>query len=175
MDFKRNIFILLSTMAFILPFPIAFFSLSDDLHLLSYILMPLLFYCFYLLIQMMSIILSFPFRSDIPDIDEYCSFLLGILLFDQKRIYYSDLGYFYMSGKSDTLTIWKQGFFVSKKLFKVHYGGNIDDIRNTIKSELEKIYQREIFEIQKRKELKEWNGCVDKKSERDDKLNQLLS
>jgi hypothetical protein len=120
-------------------------------------------------------LLSSLFRDyDIPDIDEYCSFLLGIFLFGQKRIYYSDLGYFYMSGKS-TLSIWKQGIFFSKRLFKVHYVGDIEYTRNKIKSELEKIYSRELEENRRRKLLKDWNGYIDKKSERDDKLDKILN
>ena len=114
-------------------------------------------------------------EKSLPDIDGVCFFLLGILLFNQKRIYYSDLGFFYMSGKSNRLTIWKQGFFHSEKLFEVHYGGDIEYIRTQIKSELEKIFQDEIFENQRRKTLKDWNGCIDKKSERDDKLNKILN
>lgn len=176
MDFKRNIFILLSTISLILPFPIAFFYVADGFLLQSaYILTPLLFYCCYVLIQLFGTLLSVPFRDyDTPDLDEYCSFLLGILLFNQKRIYYSDLGYLYISGKS-TLSVWRQGIFVSKRLFKVHYSGDIEYIRTKIKSELDKIYQKEIFENKKRKALEDWNGYIDKKSERDDKLNQLLS
>lgn len=175
MDYKRNIFIILSVIALTLPFPIIFFFPPDGLGLSAYILVPLLFYCCYVLIQLFGTLISAPFRDyDMPDIDEYCSFLLGIFLFGQKRIYYSDLGYFYMSGNS-TLSIWKQDIFFSKRLFKVHYGGDIEYIRTQIKSELEKIYQREIFENQRRKALEDWNGYIDKKSERDDKLNKILN
>ncbi len=174
MDFKRNIFIILSVMALILPLPIVFFFPPDGLRLSGHILVPLLFYCFYVLIQLIGTLISAPFRDyDMPDIDEYCSFLLGTLLFNQKRIYYSDLGYFYMSGKSK-LTIWKQGYFVSHRLFNVYYGGDIEAVRQEIKSELERIFERELEENQRRKLLKDWNGYIDKKSERDDKLNQIL-
>lgn len=55
------------------------------------------------------------------------------------------------------------------------YGGDIEAVRQEIKKELEKIFERELQENQRRKLLKDWNGNLDKKSDRDDKLNQLLS
>lgn len=175
MDFKRKIYILLSLVALIVPFPVTYFYPLDNLGLSAYFLVPVLFYLFYVLIQMISVfIYVLTSESGPPDVDEYCSFLLGTLLFNQKRIYYSDLGYFYMSGKSK-LTIWKQGYFVSHRLFNVYYGGDIEAVRQEIKSELERIFQRELEENQRRKLLKDWNGNLDRKSERDDKLNQLLS
>jgi hypothetical protein len=174
MDFKRKIYILLSLVALIAPFPLVYFYSLNNLGFAAYFLVPILFYLFYVLIQMISVfIYAVTSESGLPDIDEYCSFLLGTLLFNQKRIYYSDLGYFYMSGKSK-LTIWKQGYFVSHRLFNVYYGGDIEAVRQEIKSELERIFERELEENQRRKLLKDWNGYIDKKSERDDKLNQIL-
>lgn len=176
MDLKRKIFILLSLVALIVPFPVTYFYPLNNLGFAAYFLVPILFYLFYVLIQMIIFIYALASESGIrtPDVDEYCSFLLGTLLFNQKRIYYSDLGYFYMSGKS-RLTIWKQGYFVSHKLFHVYYGGDIEAVRQAIKVELETRFQRELEENQRRKLLKDWNGNLDKKSDRDDKLNQLLS
>ena len=178
MDFKRKIFILLSLVALIVPFPVTYFCPLNHLGFAAYFLVPILFYLFYVLIQMISVlgrhcIYVLTSESGPPDVDEYCSFLLGTLLFNQKRIYYSELGYFYMSGKSK-LTIWKQGYFVSHRLFNVYYGGDIEAVRQEIKSELERIFERELEENQRRKLLKDWNGYIDKKSERDDKLNQIL-
>ena len=174
MDFKRKIFILLSLVALIAPFTLVYFYPLNNLGFAAYFLVTILFYLFYVLIQMISVfIYAVTSESGLPDIDEYCFFLLGTLLFNQKRIYYSDLGYFYMSGKSK-LTIWKQGYFVSHRLFNVYYGGDIEAVRQEIKSELERIFERELEENQRRKLLKDWNGYIDKKSERDDKLNQIL-
>jgi hypothetical protein len=176
MDFKRKIFILLSLVALTAPLIVTYFyPLFNKLGLVDYFLVPILFHLCYVLIQIMgSFIYALTSESGPPDVDEYCSFLLGTLLFNQKRIYYSDLGYFYMSGKS-RLTIWKQGYFVSHKLFHVYYGGDIEAVRQAIKVELETRFQRELEENQRRKLLKDWNGNLDKKSDRDDKLNQLLS
>ena len=174
MDFKRKIFILLSLVALIAPFTLVYFYPLNNLGFAAYFLVTILFYLFYVLIQMIGVfIYAVTSESGLPDIDEYCSFLLGTLLLNQKRIYYSDLGYFYMSGKSK-LTIWKQGYFVSHRLFNVYYGGDIEAVRQEIKSELERIFERELEENQRRKLLKDWNGYIDKKSERDDKLNQIL-
>lgn len=171
MDIKRNIFLILSTIALILPFVVT--SLSDksfrqiDLGFFAYIFVPIIFYLFYLLVHLFVTLI----HDNFPD--GRCLFLLGVLLFRQKRIYYSDLGYFYLSGK-ETITIWKQGFFSSKNLFDVHYNGNLDNLRIQIKSELEEIYKKELEEKRRFKTLKDWNGCIDKQSERDDKLNRIL-
>jgi hypothetical protein len=172
MDFKRKIFILLSLIALIAPFPVTYFYPLNNLGFSDYFLVPILFYLCYVLIQIISVLIYSLSESGPTNIDEYCSFLFGTLLLNQKRIYYSDLGY--LSGKSK-LTIWKQGYFTSHKLFDVYYGGDIDHVRQQIKLELERIFQEELEENQRRKILKDWNGYIDKKFERDDKLNQLLS
>jgi hypothetical protein len=178
MDIKRNIFLILSTIAFILPFVVT--SLSDksfrqieiELGFLAYIFVPIIFYLCYLLVHLFGTLIIGSSNYN-RELDDDCIFLLGVLLFRQKRIYYSDLGYFYLSGK-ETITIWKQGFFSSKKLFDVHYNGNLDNLRTQIKSDLEKIYKKELEEKRRFKTLKDWNGCIDKQSERDDILNKIL-
>lgn len=106
MDFKRKIFILFSLVALIAPILLVYFSPHAHLGFSAYFLVPVLFYLCYVLIQMVSVfIYALTSESGLPDVDEYCSFLLGTILLNQKRSYYSDLGYFYMSGKS-RLTIW---------------------------------------------------------------------
>lgn len=173
MDFKRKVFLLFSFVSLILPFVISHFA-PGRLGYSAYILLPILFYMIYFLMQMLSLLaLNISRNSRFIGLDEYYSFLFGIILINQKRIYYSDLGYFYMSGKSK-LTIWNQGYFTSNKLFHVYYNGDIEQTTYEIKSKLEAIYQEELEENRKRKLLKDWNGYLDKKSERDDKLNKLL-
>ena len=171
MDFKRIFFTTISVISTFIAFIISYYLQPK---LISLILGPILIFSIYALFQMISVLIIALFReSGLPDIDEYCYFVFGMLLINQKRIYYSDLGYFYMSGKS-RLTIWKQGYFISRKLFSVYYTGDIDGTRSKIKSELERIYALELEENRKRKLLKDWNGYLDKKSERDDKLNKIL-
>lgn len=75
----------------------------------------------------------------------------------------------------DSVSIWKQGFFVSREVFKVYYDGNLDNLKNQIKSDLEMVYKKELEEKRRIKNLKDWNGNIDKKSERDDKLNKILN
>lgn len=47
-------------------------------------------------------------------------------------------------------------------------------LRSNIKMRLDSIYQLEIERGKKRKNLKDWNGYLDKQSERDGKINELL-
>ena len=170
MDIRRIFFVILSIIS-ITSMAIISFKIDGFITLLIGIFFYILFFT---LVHLLSAI-YIAWRDDcFPDVDGLCLFMIGFLLFGQKRIYYSDLGYFYMSGRSK-LSIWKQGFFSSEKLFSVNYHGDIEDTRNQIKSELEKIYHRELEQNRKRKLLKDWNGYIDLKSERDDKLNKILN
>lgn len=173
MDIKRIIFLFLSTIAFILPFVFTTFIFND---IAAYIFLPIVFYLFYIVFHLFgSLIINTLTGDPLPDFDEYCIFLLGVLLFRQKRIYYSDLGYFYISIKVNSVSVWKQGLLSSRELFKVYYDGNLDDLKDKIKYDLEKIYKKELEEKRRIKTLKDWNGNIDKKSDRDDKLNKILN
>jgi hypothetical protein len=136
MDIKRNIFLILSTIAFISPFVVT--SLSDksfrqiELGFLAYIFVPIIFYLCYLLVHLFGNLIIGSSNNYNRELDDDCIFLLGVLIFRQKRIYYSDLGYFYLSGKND-LTIWKQGFFSSEKLFNVYYDKRDEKINQILK------------------------------------------
>lgn len=177
MDTKRIIFLFLSTISLVSPFvsPFVFTTfISNDIG--AYIFLPIVFYLLYIAIHLFgSIVINALIGNELPEIDEYCTFLVGVLLFRQKRIYYSDLGYFYMFIKGDSVSIWEQGFFNSRKLFKVYYNGNLDNLKNQIKSDLEMVYKKELEEKRRIETLKDWNGNIDKKSERDDKLNKILN
>lgn len=172
MDIKRIIFLFLSTIAIFLPFVFTTFISYD---LAAYIFLPIIIYLFYIIIHLFGSLISALTGNELPDFDKYCTILLGVLLFRQKRIYYSDLGYFYISIKSNSVSVWKQGLFISRELFKVYYDGNLDNLKDKIKYDLEKIYKKELEEKRRIKTLKDWNGNIDKKSDRDDKLNKILN
>jgi hypothetical protein len=170
MDIKRIFFITSSFLFLMLPVLIG--SLYTPL--LASIFTSFLFsFLFYILFHMLGITYFILIKPEVFDIFDYCFPFFGILLLNQKRIYYSDLGYFYLSG-TKTLTIWEQNFFYSKKLGYIWYNGDVDKLRTEIKSKLDTIYEKELEELKKKKSLKDWNGYIDKKSERDDKLNKIL-
>ena len=63
------------------------------------------------------------------------------------------------------------------KIGEVYWDGNIEHLKLEIKKELEEIYKVQLSLKRKRdldkKLWSEWDGSVDKKSERDNKLNEL--
>lgn len=101
--------------------------------------------------------------------------LHGYLTLRSKKIYYSDLGYFWTIKIKDKIIIYEQNLFYMKKIFSVYLGnGNIDELKKRIKDGLEEYYKEDLFEKRKKESYKNWDGYIDKKSQRDDKLNKLL-
>lgn len=62
-----------------------------------------------------------------------------------------------------------------KKVVKVSYDGDLESLKRDIKSKLESNYREQIKRQKRKAEIDNWSGCVDKQSERDDKLNKILN
>jgi hypothetical protein len=96
----------------------------------------------------------------------------------RKKIYYSDLGYFYISFKDGEVNVYKQTPIISHFLFSVNFSGDLDILVADIKNHLDDIYHRELEAMRNKRELKnslkKWDGYIDLKSKRDDKLDKLL-
>jgi hypothetical protein len=92
----------------------------------------------------------------------------------RKKIYYSEIGYFYIKFKDDKVYLFKQNSFKSKFLFSVNYTGDNEILRKNIKFQLDNYYKEDINAKNIKKNFKIWNGYIDKQSERDDKLNKIL-
>jgi hypothetical protein len=105
-------------------------------------------------------------------------FLFWPFALRRKKVYYSDLGYFYISLKDGDVNVYKQTSLMSHFLFNVSFGGDVNRLRSDIKKHLDDIYSKELKEKRHNKELKDnlkkWDGYIDIKSKRDDKLNQIL-
>jgi hypothetical protein len=101
----------------------------------------------------------------------------GFLTFGFKRVYYSDLGYFWIRKNDRLVHLYGQKLFAMYKIGEVYWDGNIEHLKLEIKKELEEIYKVQLSLKRKRdldkKLWSEWDGSVDKKSERDNKLNEL--
>ena len=106
------------------------------------------------------------------------SFFFWPFALRRKRVYYSDLGYFYISFKNGEVNVYKQTPLMSHFLFNVSFGGDVNRLRSDIKNHLDDIYHRELEAMRNKRELKnslkKWDGYIDLKSKRDDKLNQIL-
>jgi len=98
---------------------------------------------------------------------------VGFLTFKFKRIYYSELGYFWTLKIKNKIYVYKQGYFYLSLLFYVNIDDNINKTMNDIKTELDYIFREEI-KIKKINDVyKDWNGFLDTQSERDGKLNDI--
>jgi len=74
---------------------------------------------------------------------------------------------------SPFITIYEQKLFALIKISKVDYYGDIESLRNRIKREIESIYEDKLRDKNISDKFKNWDGYIDKKSERDDKLEKL--
>jgi len=98
---------------------------------------------------------------------------IGLFTLKFKRIYYSKLGYFWTIKIKDKIHVFQQNYFYLKRLFYVNNSDNINVITNNIKSELDYRLQKEIENKKFNDTYKNWNGFLDKQSERDGKLNDI--
>jgi hypothetical protein len=98
---------------------------------------------------------------------------VGFLTFKFKRIYYSELGYFWTLKIKDKIYVYKQSYFYLKRLFFVNIDDDINVIANDIKKELDYRFKHEVERKKLDDVYKDWNGFVDTQSERDGKLNDI--
>lgn len=142
---------------------ILLFFLSLILQLASCFLFNMIFGLFYLITE----------GIDNPIFGLY-SIFFGFLTRKMKKIYYSDLGYFYASYGSDDVMIFRQDILALKYLFTCEYDGDINSLNRSIESNLKKIYGEKLREKRKRDTFKNWDGYIDTSSKRDDKIKKIL-
>ena len=71
-----------------------------------------------------------------------------------------------------SISISKQGYFCQRELFDVEYDGDIVASSVVIKKKLDYIYKEKLEKIRLKEVAKNWDGCLDKQSKRDQTLNQ---
>ncbi len=177
---KRYIFLLLGVISTIAPilYMILFKNLLpigeiigwSSVIYLSYFLVSLLWILAYGIIK----------QGEPPNPTYNIPFLFWPFALGRKKVYYSDLGYFYVSIDTDgpNVNVYRQTPFMSHFLFHVYFNGDVERLRSDIKKHLDEIYSKELREKRHNKELKDnlkkWDGYIDLKSKRDDKLDKLL-
>jgi len=173
---KRFIYILLGIISTITPILI---SINDNKLAIEVLLIAMSTYLGYLVVSIFWVLFYGMIKDGEPPNPSYnIPFLFWPFALRRKKIYYSDLGYFYISFKDGEVNVYKQTPLMSHFLFNVSFGGDVDGLRVAIKNHLDDIYHRELEQIRNKKELKnslkKWDGYIDIKSKRDDKLNQIL-
>jgi hypothetical protein len=171
---KRNIYLLLGTITTLSPIIIPILKGS---HVITIFLSIILTYSVFTLIGLVMTMINGMISDDnnIPDIGDIIPFVWIPLALKQKKIYYSDLGYFFITVKYNIVTVHKQGYFFRTRLFEIFFrGDDVDKLRMDIKSELEVIYKKELEKKRRKNIIKNWDGYIDTVSKRDDKINQIL-
>lgn len=173
---RRFIFLLLGVLSTILPTIILIMmgrSVGDI------ILLTMTIYLVYVLISIVMVLTwGFISNGDLPDPGYDIPFFFWFLTLGRKKVYYSDLGYFYVSIKGNNVSVHKQGLVLSHYLFEVSYDGDIESLRLSIKKELDFLYEEELRKTRHKKFKKDkldlWDGYIDIVSKRDDKISKLL-
>jgi len=143
------------------------------------ILLTMTTYMVYVLVSILMVLTwVFVSNGNLPDVGDDIPSFFWFLTLGRKKVYYSDLGYFYVSIKGDYVRVQKQGFLLSHYLFEVSYDGDIESLRLDIKKELDFLYEEELRKTRHKKFKKDkldlWDGYIDIVSKRDDKLSKLL-
>lgn len=138
----------------------------------------LILYCFYVLITLVVTFISLHRGTTEGNVGDVIISPFGFLTFGFKRVYYSDLGHFWIrKSSSGQVNLYEQKLFAMYKIGEAFWGNDIESLKSQIKRELEEVYKEKLEQKRQRdlekKIWKEWDGAVDKKSERDNKLNEL--
>lgn len=100
----------------------------------------------------------------------------GLLyLFRTKRVK-TEFGRFYLfiSRDGDEVILVQDKIFYYKYIFKVDFDPDqMDDLKRKIKYYTDSLYEGDIKKKESINKLKNWNGYLDKQSERDGKLEEL--
>ena len=167
---ERRIYIILGVLSFILPIIIPIFTvpISTMDFIVCIIFSPILTYMVYVLINMIYNVFTN------TNIFENLLFLFSTITLNRKQIYFSELGYFYIKYVNNNVKVYKQTPFFSNYLFDVSYNGDLDRLKNDIKTSLKQLYSEELKKKRIKNNLKNWDGYIDTQSKRDDKLKQIL-
>ena len=137
----------------------------------------LMLYCIYALMTLFVSFISFYRGTTEGNIGDTITLPFGFLTFGFKRIYYSDLGHFWIRKSGRKVLLYEQKLFVMYKVGEAWWGNDVESLKSEIKNKLEEIYKEKLEQKRQKdwekKIWKDWDGAVDKKSERDNKLNEL--
>ena len=174
--FKRLIYNTLGILSFIVPLIILIDTKFTNGKVWGIIGAMFIIYLLYAVISLVLMLVYAITGGDFKEPDGFVLFTFFFFFLKNKRIYYSDLGYFYIrpNRKGDQVRVYKQGYFFYDKLFEVHHNKDIETLSIDIKCRLDYMYKEELERLKVKKAIKDWDGYLDLPSKRDDKLNQLI-
>lgn len=70
--------------------------------------------------------------------------------------------------------VMRDRFFYLENINNISYYGNLEELKSWVKKQIEAKTAVRRSKNELVNSIKSWNGCLDKKSERDHKLNEIL-
>lgn len=169
--FKRIVFLSLSVITFVIIFTI--FTVLPEINLYNNIGIGILIYFIILIAGLItSIFYSERYNRDIGTLAIILPY--GFISLKFKRIYYSDLGYFWARLYKNRVYVYNQKLFILDRIFDVYYNDDHEAMSFEIKHRLQEIFKDEMIKSDKTKKFKSWNGFVDKISQREGKINSII-
>ena len=174
--FKRYIYNTLGILSFIVPLIILIDTKFTNGKVWGIIGAMVIIYLVYAVISLILMLVYSITGGDTKDPVEFVLFTFFFFFLKNKRIYYSDLGYFYIgtNRKGNQVRVYKQGYFFYDKLFEVHHNNDIETLSTDIKCRLDYMYREELERLKVKKAIKDWDGYLDLPSKRDGKINQII-
>ncbi len=119
-------------------------------------------------------------KDYIEEVFEKSTPLFGIITIRMKRLYFSDIDkelYCFLD-KRGRMQVFEQNIFYMIKRAEVIYEGDMEKSKKKLEVELLDVYEKQIDDkIQRDKFLsgyKQWNGSVNTKTDRNQKLTEIL-
>ena len=177
----RKIYLIISTLTLVGSFAIPiYFTGGSGCCLIKMVLgfpLGIILYCLWALITLVVTFISLHRGTTEGNVGDVIIPAFGFLTFGFKRVYYSDLGYFWIRKSGRKVHLYEQKLFVMNKIGEAFWGNDVESLKSQIKKELEEIYKEKLEQKRQKdwekKIWQNWDGSVDKKSERDNKLNEL--
>ena len=98
----------------------------------------------------------------------------GFLTLRYKRIYYAGLGYFWTELRDEKVHVYEQKYLLCNEMFSIDYDGDIERLRDKIKSNLTYRFKEKLRKSKDADKFNNWNGYLDKRSERNGKINEIV-
>lgn len=124
-----------------------------------------------LLIPIIALVVD-TFNCELNNVNLFC----GILFLKTTKYIKTDYGRFYLLFKADEnrVLLMRDRFFYLENINNISYYGNLEELKSWVKKQIEAKTAVKRSKNELVNSIKSWNGCLDKKSERDHKLNEIL-
>lgn len=173
---KRKIFIMISSLLNLSSLGMIFIDGPAVLGIIGALLLMITLDFF---AQMFFVLKASKNGTKVPDLYDHITFFSGIYTIRFKKIIYLDIGDFYALKWGDTIRVYEQNWLTLDKIVEVAWTDNIELVKTRILTSLNETIGKRLEEEAKKKRNKEvyknWNGTLDKRSNRDKVIEDILN